>query len=166
MVNSMKSFEAGTRAASSLPAGPQLTDLIADVGVPCWAWGQTAAALHHFDDFAFGPHFDVVIERGHNVRRIGHAIHPSTYLPLVDRARPHGVPASSATRTLITIAQTHRADLVTGALDGAIRRADHRGLLASTHRRRAQVRATRHPRHSRDHRRSGGDTWWAELVGT
>jgi very-short-patch-repair endonuclease len=55
------------------------------------------------------------------VRRIGHRIHTSTAIPLLDRSSPHGIPALSATRTLITLAGTHPAEQVTAALDGAIR---------------------------------------------
>jgi very-short-patch-repair endonuclease len=99
----------------------QLLLLITDVGVPCWAFDHTAGALHGFDGFRLRKQFELVTERGHNVRRIGHRIHTSTAIPLLDRSSPHGIPALSATRTLITLAGTHPAEQVTAALDGAIR---------------------------------------------
>jgi very-short-patch-repair endonuclease len=98
-----------------------LHEQIIDVGVPCWAFGQTSAALHGFDGFRLSKHSDLVIERGHNVRRIGHTIHTSMSIPLIDRSLPHGIPALSPTRTLVTIAGTHTREQVTTALDGAIR---------------------------------------------
>ncbi|MBI5089531.1 MAG: hypothetical protein HZB15_11930 [Actinobacteria bacterium] len=95
--------------------------LIRDVEVPCWAYGATATGLQQMDGFMLAPPFDVVVERGHNVRRVGHSVHTTTYLPLIDRAMPFGIPSMSPTRALICLADDHDPQVVARALDGAIR---------------------------------------------
>lgn len=86
-----------------------------------WACGPTAAALHRFDGFALRPPFHVVVERGHNLQRVGHAIHTTLDLPPLDRERVDGIAVVAPTRTLIEIARTTPDDRLTIALDGAIR---------------------------------------------
>jgi hypothetical protein len=99
----------------------QLLELIRGVEVPRWACGPTATGLQQMDGFVLMPPFDIVVERGHNVQRVGHRVHTTTYLPLIDRAMPFGIPSMSPARALITIAQDHDPQVVATALDGAIR---------------------------------------------
>jgi hypothetical protein len=98
-----------------------LAELMDGIGEPRWACGPTAAALHRFDGFFLKPPFHVLVPRGRNVRRIGHVIHTTLELPLLDRANVAGVPAVSATRALIEIASTTDARRLTAALDSALR---------------------------------------------
>ena len=84
-----------------------LAGLVADIGDSCWASGSTAAALHGFDGFDLRPAFHVTTTRSRNVRRIGHTIHTTTDMPLIDRATRYDIPVLSATRTLIDIAHDH-----------------------------------------------------------
>src|SRR6202008_4061017 len=70
--------------------------LITDIGQPCWASGVTAAALHGFDGFDLRPPFHVTTTRDRNVRRIGHVVHTTMELPLIDRDMKHDLPVLSA----------------------------------------------------------------------
>ncbi len=72
-----------------LPGAPstelaQLRALILDIGGEVWASGPTAAALHGFDGFRLEPPFDVTILRGRDVQRVGHRVHTTTRLELID----------------------------------------------------------------------------------
>jgi len=40
-----------------------LADLVADIGEPCWASGNTAAALRAFDGFDLRPPFHILTTR-------------------------------------------------------------------------------------------------------
>ena len=64
-----------------------LTAVMLDVGAPVWACGPTAAALEGFDHYILKPPFHLVVLRDRNVRRIGHVIHSTGELPLIDRAQ-------------------------------------------------------------------------------
>jgi hypothetical protein len=116
----------------------ELHDLIRSIDVPCWAYGSTATGLQQMDGFVLTPPFDVVVERGSNVQRVGHRVHTTTYLPLIDRAMPFGIPSMSPARALITIAEDHEREIVAVALDGAIR--DGQVTEDFLHRRIADVR--------------------------
>ena len=98
-----------------------LAALVADIGEPCWVSGPTAAALHGFDGFELRPAFHVTTARDRNVRRIGHVVHTTHELPLIDRSTRYGLPVLSATRTLIDIARSIGMERLTTALDSAIR---------------------------------------------
>jgi Protein of unknown function (DUF559) len=98
-----------------------LADLVADIGEPCWTSGVTAAALNIFDGCNLRPPFHIITTRGRNVRRIGHVIHTTTDIPLIDRAIAFGIPVLTPTRTLIDIAATTELKALTAALDSAIR---------------------------------------------
>ena len=81
-----------------------LIELISSIDIPCWASGTTAAALHGFDGFTLRPPFHVMVERGHNVRRIGHQIHTSDSISRLDQGWVDGVPVLSPSRALLDIA--------------------------------------------------------------
>ncbi|HSB87450.1 MAG TPA: DUF559 domain-containing protein [Ilumatobacteraceae bacterium] len=98
-----------------------LRGLVADIGEPCWVSGPTAAALHQLDGFELRPPFHLITARDRNVRRIGHVIHTTTDLPLIDRDSQHDLPILSATRTLIDIAWATTPERLTIALDSALR---------------------------------------------
>lgn len=109
-----------------LPGAPRdamadLRALILDLAGWAFASGRTAAALHGFDGFALNPPFDVTILRGRNMRRIGHRIHTTTSLALIDRTRVGAVPTTSAARTLIDLARLESVERLTIALDSGLR---------------------------------------------
>lgn len=109
---------------SSVGPQSQLGDLCAlvlDVGDPVWVCGPTAAALHGFDGYDLRPPFHLLLPRGRNVRRIGHVIHTTLDIPLIDRCVSQGLAALSPTRTIIDLARAESADRITAALDSALR---------------------------------------------
>lgn len=55
------------------------------------------------------------------MRRIGHTIHTTTDIPLIDRTTRYDIPVLSVARTLIDIARTTSAEALTTALDSAMR---------------------------------------------
>lgn len=117
-----------------------LNDLLADVGEPVRAFGPTAAALHRFDGYRLRPPFHVVVPRGRNVRRIGHAVHTSDAHDPIDCESVFGIPVTAPARTLIDLASTQGPQVLTAALDGALRD----GLLSEDflHRRIASLRTS------------------------
>src|SRR3954452_7494105 len=98
-----------------------LTDLVLDVGEPCWVCGPTCAALHHFDGFRLARPFHLMVPRGRFLDRVGASIHTTHALPPIDRETIGGLPVLSPTRTLIDISRTCGPTALTAALDGAIR---------------------------------------------
>jgi hypothetical protein len=105
------------------PTGPlaELHALLLDIGGEVWASGPTAAALHGFDGYRLRPPFDVAILRDRNVRRLGHRIHTTSSLDLIDRAVVDGVACTSAARTLIDLARTEDVEQLTIAFDSGLR---------------------------------------------
>ena len=82
-----------------LPGAPSsaladLRALMLDIGGEVWASGPTAAALHGFDGYRLKPPFDVTILRGRDVKRIGHRVHTTASLALIDRAVRRGYDVS------------------------------------------------------------------------
>lgn len=131
-----------------------LTALMLDVGAPCWASGATAAALHGFDGFVLRAPFHVTLERARNVRRLGHVIHTTGILPLIDQSTVAGLRATSAGE------DHHRSRQVSvlratrcGARFGDPRRHDERGSAAPQDRGAALQRPLRDPSIARRHRR-------------
>jgi hypothetical protein len=127
-----------------LPGAPggamaDLRALIMDLGRSTFASGRTAAALHGFDGFILEPPFDVTILRGRNVRRIGHRIHTTVSLDLVDRTRVGDLPTTSAARTLIDLARSESVERLTIALDSGLR--DRRFSEQLVHRRIVALRS-------------------------
>ena len=106
-----------------------LTDLAADA-VAC---GPTAAALHGFDGFELSPPFDVLIPRNRNMRRLGHRVHTTKDLDLIDRSVAQDCPTTSPARTLIDLARAADDATLTHALDSGLR--DGLFTEASLHRR-------------------------------
>jgi very-short-patch-repair endonuclease len=98
-----------------------LAELVADIGEPCWACDTTSAAVTGFDGFVLRPPFHILTARDRNVRRIGHVIHTTRDIPLIDRTIKHGIPLLSPTRTLIDLARSISAEALTAAIDSAIR---------------------------------------------
>ena len=99
----------------------RLHGLVVGIGRPAWATGPTAAALHGFDGFVLAPPFHLVLERGRNIARVGHAIHTTLDLPLIDRCAVAGIPSVTPTRALLSIAPDASLPILTAALDGALR---------------------------------------------
>ncbi len=106
--------------APDTPIG-RLTALVADLGRDAFASGSTAAALHGFDGFELGDPFDVTTSRNHNMRRIGHRIHTTTDLALIDRAVVQGCAAMSGARTMIDLARCTEPDKLRVAYDSGLR---------------------------------------------
>jgi hypothetical protein len=102
-------------------AQADLVALLLDIGEPCWASGPTAAALHGFDGFALRPPFHVTIPPDRDVKRVGHHIHTTIDLPLIDRAHVGEIPVTSGARTLIELARTTDTARLTTALDAGLR---------------------------------------------
>ena len=128
-----------------LPGAPvsalsELRALMLDIGGDVWASGPTAAALHGFDGFTLRAPFDVTIMRGRDVQRIGHRVHTTTRLELIDRAVVGTVPALSGARTLIDLARTESIERLTVALDSGLR--DGRFNESLLHRRIVALRST------------------------
>jgi very-short-patch-repair endonuclease len=128
-----------------LPGAPvsavsELRALMLDIGGDVWASGPTAAALHGFDGFTLRAPFDVTIMRGRDVQRIGHRVHTTTRLELIDRAVVGRVPALSGARTLIDLARTESIERLTVALDSG--RRDGKFNESLLHRRIVALRST------------------------
>jgi very-short-patch-repair endonuclease len=111
-----------------------------DIGGDVWASGPTAAAPHGFDRFTLRAPFDVTIMRGRDVQRIGHRVHTTTRLELIDRAVVGTVPALSGARTLIDLARTESIERLTVALDSGLR--DGKFNESLLHRRIVALRST------------------------
>ncbi len=98
-----------------------LQALLLDIGGEVWASGPTAAALLGFDGFRLAAPFDVTVVRGRNIQRVGHRIHTTSEIELIDRARLDGVPVFSGARTLIALARAAMTEQLVIALDSGLR---------------------------------------------
>lgn len=124
---------------ASTDARAELLALMLDIGGEVWASGPTAAALHGFDGFRLKAPFDVTILRGRDVKRVGHRIHTTSSLDLIDRAAVDGVPVLSGARTLIDLARTESSERLTEAFDSGLR--DGRFNESLVHRRIVALRS-------------------------
>lgn len=106
---------------SSLRHLCDLQALLGGIGGEVFATGPTGAALFSLDGYLLRPPFHLLVLRGRNVTRVGHYVHTTRDLPLIDRAVRHDVRTTSATRTLMMLAELEPADRVTAAYDSAIR---------------------------------------------
>ncbi len=124
------------------PAGAraELRALMLDIGGDVWASGPTAAALHGFDGYRLKPPFDVTITRDRNVRRLGHRIHSTTSLDLIDRSMVDDIACTSGARTLIDLARTESVEGLTVAFDSGLR--DGRFNESLVHRRIVALRSS------------------------
>ena len=128
-----------------LPGAPSsaladLRALMLDIGGEVWASGPTAAALHGFDGYRLKTPFDVTILRDRNVRRIGHRIHSTTSLDLIDRSVVGDIACTSGARTLIDLARTESVERLTTAFDSGLR--DGRFNESLVHRRVVALRSS------------------------
>jgi hypothetical protein len=98
----------------------ELHCLVAGMGV-AWVWGPTAGAVLEFDEFVLAPPYHFVVPRGRSVQRVGHVIHSTTFMPLLDTAVVRGIPVTSATRTIIDLASFETDARLTLAVDSATR---------------------------------------------
>ena len=124
------------------PAGAiaDLRALMLDIGGDVWASGPTAAALHGFDGYRLKAPFDVTLLRDRNVRRIGHRIHSTTVLDLIDRSVVNDIACTSGARTLIDLARTESVERLTVAFDSGLR--DGRFNESLVHRRIVALRSS------------------------
>jgi hypothetical protein len=106
---------------ASVTALTDLRALLLDIGGEVWASGPTAAALLGFDEYRLGPPFDVTVLRGRNIHRVGHRVHTTTELDLIDRANLREMPVFSGARTLIDLARTATPEQLVIALDSGLR---------------------------------------------
>ena len=111
-----------------------------DIGDDVWASGPTAAALQGFDGFVLKAPFDVTILRGRDVQRVGHRIHTTTRLDLIDRAVVGNIRTLSGARTLIDLARTQTTERLTTAYDSGLR--DGRFNESLVHRRIVALRSS------------------------
>lgn len=125
---------------SPVTSKSELLALMLDVGDPVLAAGRTAAALHGFDGFELRAPFDLVVPRERNVRRMGHRVHSSAHLELIDRSRVERFACTSAARTLIDLARTHDHERLMIAFDSGLR--DGRFNESLVHRRIISLRTS------------------------
>lgn len=128
-----------------LPGAPttptaELRALMLDIGGEVWASGPTAAAIHGFDGYRLKPPFDVTILRGRDVQRIGHRIHTTTRLDLIDRCVVGDMPALSGARTLIDLARREPIERLTASYESGLR--DGRFSPEMLHRRIVALRSS------------------------
>jgi hypothetical protein len=120
-----------------------------------WIADVTAAALFSFDEYDLHPSSHLLVPRGRNISRIGHVVHTSLDIPLIDRTEIFGLPVTSPTRTIVDLARTQSVERLTLAVDSATRdrlTSDdflHRRLVALSGRGRPGALATARcsPRH-------------------
>ena len=117
-----------------------LTALMIDIGGDVWASGRTAASLHGFDGYRLKAPFDVTIRRGRDVQRLGHRVHTTTRLDLIDSCTVDGVRALSGARTLLDLARTESAEQLTVAFDSGLR--DGKFNESLVHRRIVELRSS------------------------
>jgi hypothetical protein len=117
----------------------ELADTVMSIGGEVWCSGPTAAALHSFDGYSLRRPFHLLVPRCRNVTRHNAQVHRADVIDLIDRATVDGLPATSASRTLIDLARTADASQLTSALDSALR--DGLTSEAALHRRLATTRS-------------------------
>lgn len=106
---------------AELTALAELRALLLDIGGEAWASGPTAAALHGFDGFRLAAPFDVTVLRGRNIARVGHRVHTTIELDLINRTAVGEISALSGARTLIDLARTASTDQLVVGLDSGLR---------------------------------------------
>jgi len=99
----------------------QVSEQLAGLGPTARCAQPTAAALIGFDGFTLKRPYHFVVERGTNRQRVGTYVHRTLYLPPIDCETVHGLAVTSPTRTLIDLATTCSPEVLTAALDGALR---------------------------------------------
>jgi len=99
----------------------QVSDQLAGLGPTARCAQPTAGALIGFDGFTLKRPYHFVVERGTNRQRVGAFVHRTLYLPAIDCETVHGLAVTSPTRTLIDLATTCTPEVLTAALDGALR---------------------------------------------
>jgi hypothetical protein len=108
-------------AGAPVTARSELVGLLLDVAGDVRASGPTAAALHGFDGYRVRAPFHLTVARGRSLQRVGHVIHTTADLPLIDRSTVDGIATTSPARTLIDLARTESAEQLTVALDSGLR---------------------------------------------
>ncbi len=152
-----------------LPGAPpaaraDLRALLLDVGGEAWASGPAAAALHGFDGFTLRAPFDVTILRGRNVSRVGHRVHTTTRLDLIDRAFVDDLATLGPVRTLVDLARTCTVEQLVAAVDSGLRDGKynesllHRRVIANAGKGRAGIPKLLDAIHTLDFGR-GGHSW-------
>jgi hypothetical protein len=119
---------------------PALRALMMDIGGDVYASGHTAAALHGFDGYSLKAPFDVTIMRGRDVKRVGHRVHTTTRLDLIDRCTIGDVRSLSGVRTLLDLARAETVEQLTIAFDSGLRDGKFNESLA--HRRIVEMRSS------------------------
>jgi hypothetical protein len=119
---------------------PALRALMMDIGGDVYASGHTAAALHGFDGYSLKAPFDVTIMRGRDVKRVGHRVHTTTRLDLIDRCSIGDVRSLSGVRTLLDLARVETVEQLTIAFDSGLR--DGKFNESLVHRRIVEMRSS------------------------
>ncbi len=127
-------------AAAPPTTESELAALITDLRGQAFATGRTAAALHGFDGYRLRAPFDIVVLRDRNQRRIGHRIHTTTRLDLIDRALVNGIPVVGGARTMIELARIEPIERLRIAFDSGLR--DGRFNESMLHRRIVALRSS------------------------
>jgi len=111
----------GTTPPANSHLRSELVEFLDGLGETARASGPTAGALSKFDGYRLQRPFHAVVGRGHNYQRVGHVIHTTHSLPLIDCETTDGIRITSPTRTLIDLAASATSPQLTAALDGALR---------------------------------------------
>jgi hypothetical protein len=99
--------------------------------------GPTAAALFDVDGFVLKPPFHVTIERGRDVKRVGHRVHTTRVMPPGEETERHGFLTMLPTRVVIDMARDLPVDRLETAVESCLR--DRWFSEASLRRRIAQL---------------------------
>jgi|JI10StandDraft_1071094.scaffolds.fasta_scaffold37414_2 hypothetical protein len=111
----------GTSPPANIHLRTELSEFLDGLGETSRGAGPTAGALLSFDGYRLRRPFHAVVERGHNFQRVGHYVHTTQQLPLIDCETVDGIRVTSPTRTLIDLAASATPQQLTAALDGALR---------------------------------------------
>ncbi len=151
-----------------------LGQVIERVGQPCWAAGDTNAALFGVDGVDLVPPFDLAVPRNRAPHAHGHRIHRLRDVSKLDTDSALGIPCLSATRLLIESSRSLDSKHLTVLLDCSLRD----GLTSEDFLHRRIVGLRRKGRGGIDHllavlegaeRSRGGHSWleraFLEIVG-
>jgi hypothetical protein len=98
----------------------ELHHMTTQMGV-VWVWGPTAGAVNAFDGFVLAPPYHFVVPRQRAIKRVGHYIHTTSFMPRLDTTVIQGIPVTTATRTIIDLASFESPARLTLAVDSATR---------------------------------------------
>ena len=108
-------------AGTPRSARADLMELVLDVDAPAWAAGHTAGALWGFDRFVLKRPFHLVVPASRYLHRSGAEIHRTDDTGAVDFTLHHGIPVTTAERTVFDLARRFPSRYLLSAVDSGIR---------------------------------------------